>query len=314
MRGEIQVPGVYIWTHLSTGHKYVGSSSTLARRLIGYFNCTHANTGKLIPLIKKEGIGAFSLEIILLKKGYTPNLELLLEQYFLLHAEFNLNTLKVVNNFSGARAKALYMYTSDFSELIYSSHIREDFIFKLGIHYNIFNKSLMTGALYLGKYVFSKKSLLCTKESNMSLKDVKTMLDKDRLVVQGTKSRKVSIKSVDNKNNKKLFNSIADCIAYLNNIAPSNKTTLCRRINSGTPYHGFICQWEGDAFESFTKKGVHVNITHIPTATTKTYDSFRKAALSFLPKYTTNGSTIKLYAENGKIFKEEYRITVSNIN
>lgn len=74
MRGNIQVPGVYIWTHLSKGHKYVGSSSTLARRLIGYFNCTYANIGKLIPLIKKEGIGAFSLEIILLKKGYTANL------------------------------------------------------------------------------------------------------------------------------------------------------------------------------------------------------------------------------------------------
>lgn len=50
----------------------------------------------------------------------------------------------------------------------------------------------------------------------MSLKDVKTMLDKNRLVVQGIISRKVSIKSVDNNNNKKLFNSIANCIAYLN--------------------------------------------------------------------------------------------------
>jgi hypothetical protein len=38
----------------------VGSSSTLARRLIGYFNGTHKNTGKLIPLIKSEGIGAFT--------------------------------------------------------------------------------------------------------------------------------------------------------------------------------------------------------------------------------------------------------------
>lgn len=102
----------------------MGSSSTLARRLIGYFNCTHSTTGKLIPLIKKEGIGAFSLEVIPIRKLYTVNLELLLEQYFLLHSEFNLNTLRVVYNFSGARAKALYMYTSDKSEVIYSSHIQ----------------------------------------------------------------------------------------------------------------------------------------------------------------------------------------------
>lgn len=88
---------------------YVGSSSTLARRLIGYFNGTHKNTGKLIPLIKSEGIGAFKLQVIPLIEFYSVNQELSLEQYFLLHPEYNLNVLKVVNDFSGARAKPLYM-------------------------------------------------------------------------------------------------------------------------------------------------------------------------------------------------------------
>lgn len=73
VRGNVQVPGVYIWTHLSTNDKYVGSSSTLARRLIGYFNCTHKNTGKLIPLIKSEGLGAFKLQVIPLKESYVIN-------------------------------------------------------------------------------------------------------------------------------------------------------------------------------------------------------------------------------------------------
>ena len=134
----MQIPGV--WTHISTGHKYVGSSSTLARRLIGYITCTHTSTGKLIPLIKKDGIGAFNLQVIPLKDNYTNNLELILEQYFLLHAEFNLNTLKLVSSFSGARAKAIYMYTSNFSELIFYSYVQEDFIFKLRIHHSILNK------------------------------------------------------------------------------------------------------------------------------------------------------------------------------
>jgi len=80
---------------------YVGSSSALARRLIGYFNNTHKDTGKLIPLIKKEGISAFNLEVIPIINNYTINQEISLEQYFLLHSKFNLNTLKVVNNFSG---------------------------------------------------------------------------------------------------------------------------------------------------------------------------------------------------------------------
>jgi GIY-YIG catalytic domain len=103
VRGKVQIPGIYIWTHLSTGDKYVGSSSALARRLIGYFKCTHKNTGKLIPLIKSGGINAFNLEVLPLIDYYSVNQELSLEKYFLLHSEFNLNTLKVVNNFSGAR-------------------------------------------------------------------------------------------------------------------------------------------------------------------------------------------------------------------
>lgn len=88
VRSKIQVPGVYIWTHLSTGHKYVGSSSALARRLIGYFNGTHKDTGKLIPLIKSEGLGAFKLQVIPLIESYTVNEELSLEQYFLLQCLF----------------------------------------------------------------------------------------------------------------------------------------------------------------------------------------------------------------------------------
>lgn len=107
VRSKIQVPGVYMWTHISSGNMYVGSSSTLARRLIGYFNNTHKDTGKLIPLIKKEGINAFNLEVIPLIYNYVINQEISLEQYFLLHSKFNLNTLKVINNFSGARSKPL---------------------------------------------------------------------------------------------------------------------------------------------------------------------------------------------------------------
>jgi len=235
VRGKVQLPGIYIWTYLSTGEMYVGSSSTLARRLIGYFNNTHKNTGKLIPLIKREGVSAFKLQVIPLIDGYTVNQELSLEQYFLLHSKFNLNVLKVVNDFSGARSKSLYMYTKDFSELIYSSHIQENFIFKLRIHYMYISNSLKTGAAYLDKYVFTDKPIIGVRESNMSETDINTMLEKDRLEVKSIKKvcRKVIIK------------------AYLNSIAPSNKTTLYRHIKSERPYNGYICQWESEKNHSY---------------------------------------------------------------
>ena len=268
IKGNLQVPGVYIWTHLSTNDKYLGSCSTLARRLIGYFNCTHKSTGKLIPLIKSEGLSAFKLQVIPLKESYIINQELSLEQYFLLHTDFNLNTLKVVNNISGARAKALYMYTKDLSVLVYFSNVQEDFIFKLGIDHSMFSKSLKIGSYYLDKYVSTYKPILDAKQSNILVKDINSMLNKDRLNIQNTKDRKVRITAIDDNNNTKLFFTISSCIKYLNITVPCNKTSLHRYINSGKPYQGYICQWESDKTSTITSRSIQVIITDIFTAKT----------------------------------------------
>lgn len=310
VRGKA-VPGVYIWTHLPTGDMYVGSSSSLARRLIGYFNSTHGVTGKLIPLIKREGIGAFKLEVIPLTESYAENQELSLEQYFLLHSKFNLNTLRVVNDISGVRAKNLYMYTKDLSELIYWSDTQEDFIFKLGIHHSTFSNSLKTGSTYLNKYIFTDKPVVGARVSEMTEDEIYSMLDRDRLEERNTKkvTRKVLIKAVDDTNNSKLFDTINDCISYLNSIAPSNKTTLYRRIESLKPYHGFICQWESEETMHIRDKAVQISVTDMSTGKTEIYSSMREAALSFAPEYNTTGPTVKAYAESGKLFKEKYKIT-----
>lgn len=298
VRGKVQVPGVYIWTHLVTGDMYVGSSSKLARRLIGYFNNNHNDTGRLIPLIKKEGVSAFKLQVIPLTESYTVNQELCLEQYFLLQSKFNLNTLKVVNDYSGARAIPLYMYTKDFSKLISSSNIQEDFIFKLKVHHSIFSNSLKTGAVYLGKYVFTDKPVVGAKESNMSETDINFMLDKDRSELKKSKGRKVIIKGIEENKDTMVFDSISSSITFLNNIAPSNKTTLCRHIESGKPYNGYLCQWDitvSDVISSIVDKSIEVQVTHVPSDSTAIYPSFRKAALSFLPDYITTGPTLKTF-------------------
>lgn len=51
--------GIYIFTHLATGRKYVGSSNSISRRLEQYFNPNplfYKEYGLLLPLIKKEGV------------------------------------------------------------------------------------------------------------------------------------------------------------------------------------------------------------------------------------------------------------------
>src|SRR6266516_2087912 len=122
------------------------------------------------------------------------------------------------------------MYTKNFYELIYSSDIQEDFIFKLKIHHNIFSKSIKSGTIYLDKYIFTDQPVEGAKICNISEGDIIAMLEKDRLEVkkkEGIKVKRKVILIVENdKNNIKLFDSISDCIAFLNTIAPSNKTTL----------------------------------------------------------------------------------------
>ena len=97
--------GVYIFTHKSSNYKYVGSSSQLFRRLLGYFNKTHKLTGKFLPFLYESGIESFSLDIIIVEN----DMQLVLEQYFLLHKEYNLNTLKVANSIHNIKNKPLYM-------------------------------------------------------------------------------------------------------------------------------------------------------------------------------------------------------------
>lgn len=216
----------------------------MARRLIGYFRDTHADIGKFIPLLKSEGLGAFTLTVIPLIKNSQDNQELSLEQYFLLHPEFNLNILKVVNDISGSKSKAIFMYAKDFSKLIYHSNIQEDFIFKFKIHYTIFSDSIKNGSIYLDKYIFTDHPRKGAKVCIMSESDLLTMLEKDRLEIKNKKGLKTKRKVIliDNYNNIKNFCSISKTIAFLNTIAPSYKTTLYRYIKSGKSYHGFKCK------------------------------------------------------------------------
>ena len=118
---KIQIPGVYIFTHKITGAKYVGSSSQLAIRLSGYLNYTHKPIGKFVPLLLKDKLSNFTLEVVTLVDNYKFRSEIVLEQFYLLDSSFNLNTVRVANNPSGSNAKSLFMYNRDKTILYYSS-------------------------------------------------------------------------------------------------------------------------------------------------------------------------------------------------
>lgn len=299
-----KIPGIYIWTHKQTGNKYVGSSTQLARRLNGYLKGTHEVVGKFLPLLYKEGLNAFKLDVLILKDE--PCLELILEQYYLLHKEYNLNTLRVVNTIVGARSKVLFMYNKDCTELIYSSSTQEEFIFKLNIHHSTLSNCLITREFYLDKYIFTNEPIAKAIDKNLTLLEVKIMLDKDRseLKLNNIKSNKIIIK--DSEGNSKIFDSINNCLIYLNTVGSSSRTTLLRKIKNKTLYHGFICEWYGEKVSPLKDKAIKVKIVDITLDEEIILNSLRQAALYL----STTGQTVKLYANKEKIFKDRYLISI----
>jgi len=259
---HVQIPGVYIFTHNETGSKYVGSSSQLAIRLRSYIKKKDRPEGLLRPLLYKEGINSFSLEIIPIKENYGYRAELVLEQYYLLDPAFNLNKIKVANNPSGSSAKSLYMYNRDKTVLYYYSTQQKDFVKNLNIHFETFKKHLANETYYLGKYSFTREWISTAKVLNIPLVNLVLMLQKDRIKYNKNKpvtshSRNIMLISVNDTSfpssfneegqtsNVKLFSGIRPCIRYLKDEKglPATRETLLKYIMSGKEYHGYFCKF-----------------------------------------------------------------------
>jgi hypothetical protein len=192
---------------------------------------------------------------------------MVLEQYFLLLPEFNLNTIRVSNNPSGKKntsdfftaAKPLFMYNRDGSICYYKSTKQIDFVRTLGIHKVTFMKHLEQGTYYLNKYLFSMEELPNAEQSDMTVEQVAIMLDIDRVTNNKNKtlvsrppigkfqinflgrSVAVTLINIETKEEHK-FPSLGTAVKFLKNGSyPADQRTLVKRINTNIPYHGFTC-------------------------------------------------------------------------
>ena len=147
--------GVYIFTHKETGKKYVGSSNSLSRRLSQYFNELYFNknyTGLLMPLMKKDGISSFDLEVMVMPQQLGKDYYFLfLEQYFLLHSSFRLNSQKGVN-FRVDQGKNIYLYNLEGNVLYYSGKSLNEIKDNLGIHPLTCINAIKKGDFYLSLF------------------------------------------------------------------------------------------------------------------------------------------------------------------
>lgn len=113
--------------------------------------------------------------------------ELIVEQYYILTSRFELNTILVVNNPLGSTGRLLHMYNRDKTVLYYSSDKEIDFIKTLNIHHTTFSRHLEKGTHYLSKYVFSREQVDGAVPVEMTINQVKAMLEKDRVWHNKTK-------------------------------------------------------------------------------------------------------------------------------
>jgi hypothetical protein len=251
-----RIPGIYIFTHISTGRKYVGSSSQLAFRLNGYINLSHRKSGLLLPILQKEELGGgknFSLKVFPppppFYHNYIKGSEIVLEQYYLLDSSFTLNTIRVATVVGSNNGKSVFIYNRDMSILYYYTSEQINLIGNFNIHRTTLTKHLNNGTYYLGKYKFLREPVLTAKVKDMSNLDLALMLEKDRVKYNKNKSlnslsKPVRLTYVDNLENTIVLPSLGKCVEYLHNKGLSaSQVTLVKHINLGKAYNGYLCEY-----------------------------------------------------------------------
>ena len=250
--------GVYIFTHIASGAKYVGSSNSLSRRLDQYFSFKHfnqRNSGLLIPLINKEGFEAFNLEVLVIPDNIglefndSNNLNfhfsyLFLEQYYLLHDKFNLNIQRIVN-FRVDQGKTVYLYSLDGKVLYYCGYSLNEIKGVLGIHYATCTNCIKTGNSYLDFFKISTYYLDSAEKTKLTLQELLDLIDtKKKEALKKSSSAKFSKTVVIRKEDEQQtleFPSITITVKYLNSIGiHADRNQLAKHLDTNKPYKGYI--------------------------------------------------------------------------
>lgn len=274
--------GVYMFIHKNTAQKYVGSSNLLRRRMDYYFQgdfplaapqpsaplAGARRVGKFLPLLYKEGLKAFKLIIFKLDSNkFSLKDALILEQYYLLNKEFNLNTLRVVN-VGSSKGDAVYVYDLTCSTLYYKAKSRIELKRVLGIHTETSKKYVDSKIPYLNKFLLLSYPIPTASISNISLEELVNIMQKERqdMYKFGTR-RSLSVELEIKEGNKFVssgggytlnFDSLASCVEYLKGLGLTIKRdTLTKYIKNEKVFHNFLCKYTKKALpENFEQVGL----------------------------------------------------------
>lgn len=264
--------GVYMFIHKITSpggarDKYVGSSNLLRRRMDYYFNGDFSLAGKFLPLLDKYGLKAFKLIIFKLDSNkFSSQDALILEQYYLLNKEFNLNTLRVVNAGS-SKGDPIYLYDLTCSTLYYHAKSKIELKRVLNIHTDTSKKFLDSKLPYLNKFLLLSYPISTASVSNISIQELVGIMQEERQNTYKLGTRRsipveLEIKEgntfVDYTGHNLKFDSLTSCIEYLRGLGLTIKRdTLTRYIKIGKVFHNFVCKYSDIALpDNFEQVGL----------------------------------------------------------
>jgi len=265
--------GVYIFIHKNTGHKYVGSSNLLRRRMDYYFKGNFPLIGKFLPLLHKDGLNAFKLIIFKLDSKIFSNKDaLILEQYYLLNKEFNLNTLRIVNAGS-SKGDAVYLYDLTCSILYYHAKSNIELKRVLKIHTETSKKYVDSNLPYLNKFLLLSYAIPTAITSNIWVDELLDMMQKERRdsYTLGTR-RSISVELEIKEGNTFVdyiglrsqtlnFDSLTSCIEYLRKLGLTIKRdTLTKYIKNEKVFHNFLCKYSNKVLpDNFDEVGLIID-------------------------------------------------------
>ena len=266
--------GVYIFIHKKTGNKYVGSSNLLRRRMNYYFKGDFPLQGKFLPILRKEGLGAFKLVIFKLNSSkFSSQDALILEQYFLLSKEFDLNTLKVVN-VGYSKGYGVYVYDLSCSTIFFHAKSKIELKRVLKIHPETCSKYVDSKIPYLNKFFLLSFNIPTALISEITVKELVDIMQKERkdMYKLGTR-RSIPVKLEIKKGNIFIeadapniehtinFNSLTACIEYLSKLGLTIKRdTLTKYIKKEKIFHNFFCKYSDSTLPiDFEKIGLIID-------------------------------------------------------
>ena len=264
--------GVYIFIHKNTGHKYVGSSNLLRRRMDYYFKGDFPLSGKFLPLLHKEGVRAFKLIVFKLDSTiFSYKDSLILEQYYLLNKEFNLNTLRVVNAGS-SKGDPVYVYDLTCSTLYYHAKSKIELKRVLKIHTETSKKFVDSKKPYLNKFLLLSYYIPTALTSNIPVDKLVEVMQKERkdMYILGTR-RSISVELEIKEGNAFVnsdsigqtlnFDSLTSCIEYLRELGLTIKrATLTKYIKNEKVFHNFLCKYSDNILpDHFSEVGLIID-------------------------------------------------------